>query len=504
MNPTVDLDQLGMSVASGNQELGNIYIVNNDGTITVTKTAATNDNYQWNSVNIDGNNQFFAFNPTIQDEKTGKYYTTLRTSFSYKVKNPDKVKAYEINEINGTAIMTPFGADEVIPGDLAVVLESTSQEPTDNILLPYNLEYTKTNTVLYNKYGHRLHCYTGSANNYDQYDECTEGGIGYFKVSYNSSKMGTMYKLSTKNGVVGFWDQVANGEIVSGNEAYSTVPCQLFPQEIELVNYPSAQDEITYKLVDSLTVAYVDKNGVIYAKDDNGATAQAPTPQVEEDFMTLHYSQDTYRDHSNWVAIEATSAPALKTRIKPTGKVIASSPNRRFQATRIEVVDNNGNFVPNTYCVMNFMPKTSHSTPHHNFFFAAPQANEVAQIIWAQWDGNNTFIVPGSDFTGSITADFSLYNGSYTLTEGNQYKFLALIEKLPNTKDASNLYKVYPLEGIADMTPTGVQNVTTQGEVINVRYYNLAGMAGDQPFDGINIVVTTYSDGTRQASKIRF
>ncbi len=498
MNPTVVYD--GTSY-----KLGNIYIINQDGAIDVTKTTATTDNYAWEKKVLDGESQYFAFNPTIQDSNTGLYYTTLRTSFSYKIKNTDKVKAYEINEIaDGSVIMTPFGADEVIPGDLAVVLESTSQEPTDNILLPYNLEYTKSNSVLFSKYGHRLHCYTGAANSGDQYDNCTEGGIGYFKVTYNSSKMGTMYKLSTNEaGEVGFWTKVATNEVVSGNEAYSTVPCGLFKYIDEVEEIDEITDQYTYNIDELLTVAYIDKNGVIYAKDNNGAAEQAPGAG-EEDFMALHYSEDTYGDHSNWVAIEATSAPALKSRIKPTGKVIASSPNRRLQATRIDVDDNDGVFVPNTYCLVNFMPKSSHSTDHHNFFFAAPQAYEVAQIIWAQWDDvNKTFIVPpGSGFTGSITADFSLYNGSYTLTEGNQYKFLALIEKSQNTKDASNLYKVYPLEGLTDVTPTGVQNVTTQGEVINVRYYNLAGVASDQPFDGINIVVTTFSDGSKQAVKV--
>ena len=49
---------------------------------------------------------------------------------------------------------------------------------------------------------------------------------------------------------------------------------------------------------------------------------------------------------------------------------------------------------------------------------------------------------------------------------------------------------------------TKVKEVVTQREVASVRYYNLMGVESDKPFDGINIVVTTYSDGTRTSKKI--
>ena len=49
---------------------------------------------------------------------------------------------------------------------------------------------------------------------------------------------------------------------------------------------------------------------------------------------------------------------------------------------------------------------------------------------------------------------------------------------------------------------TRVKEVATQREVISVRYYNLMGVESSKPFDGINIVVTTYSDGSRTSKKI--
>ena len=36
----------------------------------------------------------------------------------------------------------------------------------------------------------------------------------------------------------------------------------------------------------------------------------------------------------------------------------------------------------------------------------------------------------------------------------------------------------------------------------NVRYYNLAGIESAEPFKGVNLKVTTYTDGTRTTEKI--
>lgn len=508
MNPTV-------SYSGATYSLGNIFIVNKEGAISVEQTANTSDNYKWTKKTINGATQYFAFNPTIQDTKTGMYYTTLRTSFSYKIKNPDKVTAYEINEVanGGTAILTPFEPDEVIPGDLAVVLESSSQEPTDNILLPWNLDYTKNNSVLFNKYGYRLHCYTGTSNSGDQYDACTEGGIGYFEVPYNSSKMGNMYKLSVNEaGEVGFWTKVTTSETVSGNKGYSTVPCGLF-KYAELKDLPKTADQYTYKITNPLTVAYVDyDNNTIYAKDNNGASVQNHG-EGETDFMEEHYKVDTHADHSNWVAIETASEPSVETynTIDAIGKVKEGSfPNRRIVG-RVKKLEANNPFSYNTYCVVNFMDKTFHK----GYFFASPAANEVANIIWAQYADadNNTFIAPpSSTFDGGFTADFSLYNGTVPpLTQGHVYSFLALIEKTATTASGispkatmTSGYKVYPLDEMKDWsnTVTGVTTVQATSNVVSVKYYNAMGVESSVPFNGVNIVVTTYDNGTRTTSKM--
>ena len=49
---------------------------------------------------------------------------------------------------------------------------------------------------------------------------------------------------------------------------------------------------------------------------------------------------------------------------------------------------------------------------------------------------------------------------------------------------------------------TPVYDLRTDKTVAGVLYYNLAGVESTQPFDGVNVVVTTYTDGTRTATKV--
>jgi hypothetical protein len=49
---------------------------------------------------------------------------------------------------------------------------------------------------------------------------------------------------------------------------------------------------------------------------------------------------------------------------------------------------------------------------------------------------------------------------------------------------------------------TSVSVVNRDITVVRVDYYNLMGMRADRPFEGINIVVTHYSDGTTSSFKM--
>ena len=69
--------------------------------------------------------------------------------------------------------------------------------------------------------------------------------------------------------------------------------------------------------------------------------------------------------------------------------------------------------------------------------------------------------------------------------------------------------KYYVIEGTAERTfdwkdgvVTGVARLTGNGKVEGVTYYNVSGVASSRPWQGINIVVTRYSDGTVTKTKV--
>ena len=64
-----------------------------------------------------------------------------------------------------------------------------------------------------------------------------------------------------------------------------------------------------------------------------------------------------------------------------------------------------------------------------------------------------------------------------------------------------------PFEGVKIVVknntpiPTAITDVNNKA-VKSVKYVNIAGQVSEVPFDGVNVMVTTYTDGTRAASKV--
>lgn len=50
--------------------------------------------------------------------------------------------------------------------------------------------------------------------------------------------------------------------------------------------------------------------------------------------------------------------------------------------------------------------------------------------------------------------------------------------------------------------PTGINGLTTAKKVVSVKYVNVAGMESSTPFQGVNIVVTRYDDGSQSTTKV--
>ena len=51
-------------------------------------------------------------------------------------------------------------------------------------------------------------------------------------------------------------------------------------------------------------------------------------------------------------------------------------------------------------------------------------------------------------------------------------------------------------------TSTAIDTVTADADVVSVRYINVSGVSSNEPWDGVNIVVTTKADGTQSVTKV--
>lgn len=179
-----------------------------------------------------------------------------------------------------------------------------------------------------------------------------------------------------------------------------------------------------------------------------------------------------------------------------------------------------------------------------SLYFVNPKIQEVAHI-WAVWNGvdeagdiftvyatehqekeninawhlNGTFRVDWTYNCTGLNPDNSavhVYDRPEGLVPNMAYEFHAVVMKPagnstrlavapqgtaePGTPSPS--YMVYPLDMQDGGTPTAVIELNAMKTVVGVTYYNLMGQESSKPFEGINIVVTRYSDGSMMTRKV--
>ncbi len=63
-------------------------------------------------------------------------------------------------------------------------------------------------------------------------------------------------------------------------------------------------------------------------------------------------------------------------------------------------------------------------------------------------------------------------------------------------------YKVQLTGFVANDVLTGVESLNSEKAVVSVQYVNVAGQISSTPFDGVNMVVTRYADGSTKTTKV--
>ena len=258
-------------------------------------------------------------------------------------------------------------------------------------------------------------------------------------------------------------------------------------------------------------------------------------PTDDDKFFNINGNKQEEYAQNNWMLVSLPVELYNQVNEKNTVTSITGSLTEKFnvamEATKVVFENVTTDFAPNTYCAINFMGESSvkGNNPAYtsSYYFATPKANEYANVVWAVYNGTDgAFYLPvhqgsanAQEFKAAFKVDYSLNSvATPELVDGDMYSFEALVKEMAvATTDAksaprktaydstvapSTKFVVYPLDLDAKKVATGVNDVNSAKEVKGVSYFNMMGVESAQPFDGVNIMVTTYTDGTSSAAKV--
>lgn len=270
-------------------------------------------------------------------------------------------------------------------------------------------------------------------------------------------------------------------------------------------------------------------------------------------------------DQSNWVEIypsvdgTTVTTETLKNLIDMDFTLYGTkqeSVNPTFTAVSVSDIKNGGEYQVNHFTPAHFNGSPYQYRTGNNegwYFFVEPKPNELAEIDWTIYskESDAFYAYANTGFTGTINVDWSYHDPDYSdqnmttdlgsgavvgvaskpdLEDLNGYSgWLAIIkftepetssqqvprtgtgtqfddkDVAPSTTKSVGKYTVYPIRLDEDFV-TAIEdiNVDKRGEMRSLkstRYYNMMGVESSTPFQGVNIIVKEYSDGSRESSK---
>lgn len=269
-------------------------------------------------------------------------------------------------------------------------------------------------------------------------------------------------------------------------------------------------------------------------------------------------------DQSNWVELDfsglgtqseaQTMAHELVDHYitaKSVTGVYSDDVNYTIKLTAQPTADGEASYVPNTYSPSNFIESNlmigdnvGPVLPSNGvtYYFLNPKVQEYAVITYAMWDKPQQIMVIPSNtpFNGAakigrwdlndpdnqlaaLDAAYDAYDNPQTAN--NVYEFHIIVQRANKSygtpaqvasgqKDNANvplkpnqtttgIIMAQPLDLlVSSPLPTAINRVGTEAQVVGVEYVNIAGMRSRTPWQGINIMVTRYSDGTTTTTKV--
>ena len=342
--------------------------------------------------------------------------------------------------------------------------------------------------------------------------------------TYKDGKEFRTYGVNNANNPVYFAQKVAS----AGYADFTTIVKAAEVTTLANLAVNGAEGSV-YQVNDEMVVAKkfqkAGKNYIV-VKDAAQAVRNFSTPVADDKFFNINGNKQEEYAQNNWMLVslpvELYNQVNGKNTVTSITGTLTEKTNVAMEATKVVFEDVINDFAPNTYCPINFMGESSvkgnNSAYTSSYYFATPKANEYANVVWAVYNATDgAFYLPShtgsinvQEFKAAFNVDYSLnLVDNPELTSGAVYSFEALVKEVAvpttdakSTSDASTKFVVYPLDLDTNKVATGVNDVNSAKEVKGVSYFNMMGVESAQPFDGVNIMVTTYTDGTSSAAKV--
>ena len=468
---------------------------------------------------------YFSLDPEKLVQVGDKYYTTLRTSWNILF-NPEHMTPYvvtSVDETEGTFEMEPITGN-IIPAGTPVIIKTKSKVIEENRMVP-----TKT----------------AAANGAVPAVNKLMTSEKYFPNQTVATSANCKQLMVNANGELAFGGNALS--TVNGNEAYLQVSSEVvLKPEVTLADLvATGKVGQKYIVTDLTAVIPFDEDRQFLCKDNNGYAEKDDynnRPVGVEADKWIDYMQQTdlnvptTYDQSNWIALRLPKDEKFD--INMGGAQLSNVKGRLLNKVNPELLldvmptyqqTGTGDPMPvNTFVAASFSGASSQkgTTNDKWYFFVQPKPMELATVEWAQWNGT-MFTAPAHDADHPHWNEAGLkgafeYNDSYVsytdeLEEGHIYRMSRAIAKLKSgisepagaprrAEGAAVKYVVYPLslEKTSEIHNGIITEVTRVGgrEVTAVDYYNVSGIRSERPWQGVNIVVTRYSDGTTSAVKM--
>ena len=517
----------------------------------------TNDLYsQWYIEPIDKDletcENYFSLDPAKLVQVGDKYYTTLRTSWNILF-NPEQMTPYvvtSVDEETGTFEMEPITGN-IIPLGTPVIIETKSASVEENRMVPTTTTFTGTKpaTNLLTT-SEKYFPNQSVSGNYKALMVNGEGQLAFGGTALTTVNGNEAYLLVTNDVAL---KPIADLPTLATLKAIESTgdKGKLYTVEDGLVAVAFAVDE-------------QENCALLWCKDQAESNAKTEVKTGQTDYMKNQYaklyntSAPEKWDQSNWVAVKLVPyknvglsdiATRLKNDVvdhvlKPkavTGTysddvnytIAMSMPEQDGKVIFENMIGDAFTYNENLYCTANFLSENlvgENGDTQKHYYFVNPKIQEVAEVTFAVWNGSY-FVAPApqegtstneSEINGAFNVDWR-YNSQdiNTLASNKAYQFMAVVQKpvavaggmglkeesevTPMDCTPDGTYMVFPLNldpSNKDQVITSIAQPVVSKTVSRVMYYNLMGVASAVPFQGVNIVVTEYSDGSRQARKV--